>query len=82
MDGMICDASENVGQIGLRIDAGHLRRFDDGVDTSGALSAGIGATEEVIFCGRELALACRARRRCCSFPAGRLPGSAAARSIV
>ena len=46
---MICDACENVGQIGLRIDAGHLRRFDDGVDTSGALSAGIGATEEVIF---------------------------------
>src|ERR1700722_7437628 len=46
---MICDASENVGQIGLRIDAGHLRRFDDGVDTRGARSAGIGATEEVIF---------------------------------
>ncbi len=55
MDGMIRDASENVGQIGVRIDAAHLRRFDDGVDTSGALSAGIGATEEVIFCGRELA---------------------------
>ena len=33
----------------MRIDAAHLRRFDDGVDTSGALSAGIGATEEVIF---------------------------------
>src|ERR1700726_4083911 len=46
---MIRDASENIGQIGLRIDAAHLCRFDDGVDTSGALSAGIGATEEIIF---------------------------------
>ena len=49
MDGVIRDASENIGQIGVRIDAAHLCRFDDGVDTSGALSAGIGATEEIIF---------------------------------
>ena len=46
---MIRDASENIGQIGLRIDAAHLCSFDDGVNTSGALSTGIGATEEVIF---------------------------------
>jgi hypothetical protein len=49
VDGMIRDASENIGQIGLWIDAAHLRGFDDGVDTSGALSAGIGATEEIIL---------------------------------
>ena len=49
MDGMIGDASENIGKIGLRIDAAHLCRLDDGVDTSGALSAGIGATEEIVF---------------------------------
>ena len=49
MDGMIRDAFEDIGQIGLRIDAAHLCRFDDGVDASGTLSAGIGATEEIIF---------------------------------
>jgi hypothetical protein len=46
---MIRDAFENIGKIGLRIDAAHLGRLDDGVDTSGALSAGIGATEEIIL---------------------------------
>lgn len=46
---MIRDAFEDIGQIGLRIDAAHLCRFDDGVDASGTLSAGIGATEEIIF---------------------------------
>ena len=49
MDRMICDAFENIGQIGLRIDAAHLCRLDDGVDTSGALPAGIGAAEEIIL---------------------------------
>jgi hypothetical protein len=46
---MICDAFENIGKVGPRIDAAHLCRLDDGVDTSGALSAGIGATEEIVF---------------------------------
>src|SRR5580692_4637746 len=46
---MIGDASENVGQIGVRIDAAHPCRFDNGVDTSSALSTGIGATEEIVF---------------------------------
>ena len=46
---MIRDTSENIGQIGLRIDAAHLCGFDDGIDTSGALSADIGATEEIIL---------------------------------
>ena len=49
VDGMIRDAFENIGKIGLQIDAAQLCRFDDGVDTSGALSAGIGAAEEIIL---------------------------------
>ena len=82
MDGMICDASENVGQIGLRIDAGHLRRFDDGVDTSGALSAGIGATEEVILRPRTGARMPRSAALLLNFQPAVCQGSAAARSIV
>src|SRR4051812_25614052 len=33
----------------LPYDAAHLCGFDDGIDASGALSAGIGATEEIIL---------------------------------
>ena len=46
---MIRDTSENIGQLGLRIDAAHLCGFDDGIDASGALSADIGGTEEIIL---------------------------------
>ena len=37
---MIRDARENVGKIGLRIDAVHTAGLDDGVDAGGALSTG------------------------------------------
>jgi hypothetical protein len=49
VDGMIRDAFENIGKIGLRIDAAHLCRIDAGIDISGTLSTGIGATEEIVF---------------------------------
>jgi hypothetical protein len=49
MDGMVSDACEDVGEVGVGIDAVHPAGFDDGVHTGGALSAGIGATEEVVF---------------------------------
>ena len=48
-DRVISDAVENIGQIGLRIDAAHLASFDDGVDACGALSTGVGATEQIVF---------------------------------
>ena len=40
-DWVISDAVEDIGQIGLRIDAAHLRGFDDGVDGSCALATGV-----------------------------------------
>jgi hypothetical protein len=49
MDGMVSDACEDVGEVGVGIDAVHPAGFDDGVHAGGALSAGIGATEEVVF---------------------------------
>ena len=46
---MIGDAGQDVGEIGLRIDAVQLGRLDDGVENSGPLAAGIGAGEEIIL---------------------------------
>jgi len=43
VDGVIRDARENIGKIGLRIDAVHPAGLDDGVDAGGALSTRIGA---------------------------------------
>ena len=34
---------------GLRIDVAHLGGFEDGVDACGALSTGVGATEQIVF---------------------------------
>jgi len=41
MDGVFGDAFEDVGQVGLRVDAVHLCCFDDGVDAGGALASGV-----------------------------------------
>lgn len=49
MDGVISDACEDVGEVGLRIDAVHAAGLDDGVDAGSALSAGIGTTEEIVL---------------------------------
>jgi hypothetical protein len=46
---MICDPAEDVGEIGLGIDPVQFAGFGNGVEDSGALSAGIGSTEEVIL---------------------------------
>jgi hypothetical protein len=46
---VVSNAGEHVGQIGLGIDPVHFTGFDDGVHAGGAFSAGIGATEEIIF---------------------------------
>ena len=43
---MISDLCEEIGEIGLRIDAIHLAGLGDGVDAGGALAAGVGAAEE------------------------------------
>ena len=49
MDGMVGDTAEHVGEISLRIDAVHAACFENGVEACGPLSAGVGATKEVIF---------------------------------
>jgi len=49
MDGVFGDASEDVGQVGLRVDAVHLCCFDDGVDAGGALASGVGPTKKIIL---------------------------------
>ena len=48
-DGMIGDACEDVGEVGLRVDAVHLGGLDDGVEAGGALAAGVGAAEEIVL---------------------------------
>ncbi len=53
LDGMIGNTRENIGQIGLWLDAVHFARFDDGVQAGGALSAGVGATKEVILASQD-----------------------------
>jgi NADPH:quinone reductase-like Zn-dependent oxidoreductase len=45
LDGMFSDAAENIGQVGLRIDAVHLCRFHNGVHAGGTLTASIRSTE-------------------------------------
>ena len=49
MDGVISDAREDVGQVGLRIDAVHPACFDKGVHAGRTLSACVGATEEIVL---------------------------------
>jgi len=48
-DRMISDLCEEIGEIGLRIDAIHLAGLGDGVDAGGALAAGVGAAEEIVL---------------------------------
>jgi len=36
---VVCDASEDVGQVGLRVEAVHLGGFGDGVDAGCSLTA-------------------------------------------
>src|SRR5438128_1054347 len=50
---MIGNARENIGQIGLWLDAVHFAGLDDGVYAGGALSVGVGATEEVILASQD-----------------------------
>jgi hypothetical protein len=40
---------EDVGKVGVGIDAVHPAGFDDGVHAGGALAAGVGSTEKVVF---------------------------------
>ncbi len=47
MDGMFGDAPEDVGEVGLRVDAVHLGSFGEGVDAGGALASGAGSAEEI-----------------------------------
>src|SRR3569832_1314391 len=53
LEGMIGNTRENIGQIGLWLDAIHFAALDDGVQAGGALSAGVGATEEVILASQD-----------------------------
>src|SRR5665647_3266745 len=46
MDGMSCDAREDVGQPGLWIDAIHLGRDDETIHGRGALSAAVRPAEQ------------------------------------
>ena len=43
---MLGDASEHVGEPGLRIDVVHLRRDDQGVHEGGSVTAAVGAGEQ------------------------------------
>ena len=70
-DRVVSNAVEDIGQIGLRIDAAHLGGFKDGVDTGGALSPGVGATEQIVFPSEALEASWPARQRCSTFRAGR-----------
>src|SRR5690242_6623699 len=49
MDGVISDAREDIGQVGLRIDAVHPACFEEGVHAGRTLSTGVGAAEEVVL---------------------------------
>ncbi len=51
MDGMFGDASEDVGQVSLRVDAVHLGGFDESVDAGGALASSIGPTKKKALIG-------------------------------
>src|SRR3954462_8482643 len=46
---MLADASEDIGNIGLRVEAIEFCGFDQRIEGSGAPAAGIGAGEEVIL---------------------------------
>src|SRR4051794_41854673 len=50
---MIGNTRETIGQIGLWLDAIHFAALDDGVQAGGALSAGVGATKEVILASQD-----------------------------
>ncbi|MBB4184789.1 hypothetical protein GGE07_001415 [Sinorhizobium terangae] len=39
--GMIGDAIDDVGEVGVRVDAAHFAGLDDGVDDGGTLTAGV-----------------------------------------
>jgi len=45
----LCDPFENVAEIGFRVEAVELRRLHDRVDRCGALTAGVGTSEEVVL---------------------------------
>ena len=49
VDGMIGDAAEDVGEVGVRVEAVHPAGLDDGVEAGGALASGIGAAEEIVL---------------------------------
>src|SRR3954447_18876806 len=46
---MICDPPENVGQVGLGIEAVQACRSGDGIEAGSPLTSGIRPTEEVVF---------------------------------
>jgi len=55
MDTVFGDASDDVGQVGLRVDAVHLCCFDDGVDAGGALASGVGPTKKMALIVKSVA---------------------------
>jgi hypothetical protein len=46
---MIADASGDIGNIGLRVEAIQFCGFDQRIESGGASAAGIGAGEEIIL---------------------------------
>ena len=46
---MIVDPGEHVGEVGLRIEVGHLGGLDDGHRVGKGFAAGIGAGEHPVF---------------------------------
>ena len=53
IDGMICDALEDVVQVSLWIDAVEFARLDQAVEDRRAISAAVGSEEHVILARME-----------------------------
>lgn len=48
VDRVLCDALEDMPQVGLRVDAVELDRADESVNRGGAAAAGVGAGKQVV----------------------------------
>ncbi len=48
VDGMICDAPEDICEVGFGIEAVHFCGRGDGVEASSPLASGVGTTKKVI----------------------------------
>ena len=47
----LCHAVNDIGEIGFRVEAVEFGGFEHGVDDGGAVAAGLGAEEQVVFTG-------------------------------